>query len=133
MPQRHEHGSPRVLVVHDGSAEADAAVELTAAAFPGAQTTLLSVSLPEGADVPQAIVEAAARERADLIVTGLRGLADHRPWSRGSVLEEVVRQADRPVLVVPTAGPATELPAGVASRVVPNGGMRVQVVPLEDV
>lgn len=169
MPHRHDHGSPRVLVVYDGSADADAAVELAAAAFPGARAKLLSVRvrLPvgaeraeeamrelargaaerardlgleaepiwhaDGADVAQAIVEAAGRERADVIVTGRRGLADHRPSSGGSVAEEVVRQADRPVLVVPAARTATGLRAAVGARAVPNGGMRVQVVPLEDV
>jgi cobyrinic acid a,c-diamide synthase len=101
--------------------------------LPGARATLLSVWVPEGADVPQAIVEAAARERADLIITGLRGLADGRSRSRESVLAEVVRQADRPVLVVPTGATATQLPAGMAARAVPTGGLHVQVAPLEDV
>jgi nucleotide-binding universal stress UspA family protein len=74
----------------------------------------------DAADVCRAIVEAAEREQADLIVTG------------GSVAEGVMRHADRPVLVVPQAQSATARRAAVPARAVPSGGMRVQVVPLED-
>jgi nucleotide-binding universal stress UspA family protein len=163
----HHRGLLRVLVFYDGSADADAAVELTASTFPGAQAKVLSVWDPsiaggeqpeeatqqlarraaeharelglhaeprcqtDAADVSRAIVETAAREHADLIVTGRRGLADDRSPSRGSVVRDVLRRADRPVLVVPSVQSAT--PPRAAVPAVPDGGLRIQVVPLEDV
>lgn len=172
MSRPHDHGSLQILVAYDGSPDADAAVELTAAAFPGARAKVLSVweplivdalapSRPEEAtqaiacraaerarslgleaeprwqadvtEVWRAIVDAAAREKADLIITGRRGLAGHGSSPEGSVAQGVVRHADRPVLVVPSAQTAQPPRAAVADRVVANGGLRIQVASLEEV
>jgi nucleotide-binding universal stress UspA family protein len=172
MSHPHDHAPLKILVAYDGSADADAAVELVAAAFPGARATVLSVweplivddlrpTLPEEAtqavarraaerarslgleaepgwqagvtDVWRAIVDAAAREQADLIVTGRRGLAGHRSSPEGSVAQGVVRHAGRPVLVVPSAQPAQPRRAAAAARAVGNGGLRIQVACLEEV
>jgi nucleotide-binding universal stress UspA family protein len=52
----------------------------------------------------EAIVDGAARERVDMIVTGSRGLTGLRSVLAGSVSERVVHHAQRPVLVVPSTG-----------------------------
>jgi nucleotide-binding universal stress UspA family protein len=164
MSGPHDRRPLQILVAYDGSADAAAAVELTAAAFPQARAMVLSVWEPligerpepatqeiacraaeharslgleaeprwqaEVTDVWRAIVDAAAREQADLIITGRRGLAGDRSSPDGSVAQGVMRHADRPVLVVPSAQTAEPRPAAVAERA---GGLRVQVVPLEDV
>ncbi|MDX6658827.1 MAG: hypothetical protein QOH62_3620 [Solirubrobacteraceae bacterium] len=176
MSLPHEPRPLQILVAHDGSADAAAAVELTAATFPGARTTVLSVWEPligdalqlrpetatmkialraaqhacnlglaaqprwnaGVADVWRAILDEADREQADLIVTGRRGLAGNGSSQHGSVARHVLRHADRPVLVVPSAKTAVG-PTGaargepVADRAFPTGGLRVQVVPLEEV
>jgi nucleotide-binding universal stress UspA family protein len=191
----HDDGPLTLLVAYDGSADADAAIEVAAARFPGARTRVLSVSEPrildalgltwlrrsiaravparrqtldrpaEAAraiacraaqrarslgleaeprwqapvrDVARAIVDAAARERADLIVTGRHGLTGHRSSHQGRVAQGVVRHADLPVVVVPSGRSATAQSTEprrppVAERAVGNGGLRIQVVPLEDV
>ena len=48
-----------------------------------------------------AIVAAAEAEHADLVVVGTRGRSGAERMLLGSVSDHVVRQADRPVLVVP--------------------------------
>ena len=53
-----------------------------------------------GADA--AILAAAARINADAIVMGTRGLTRLKSFFLGSVSHGVLRQADRPVLVVPS-------------------------------
>lgn len=189
MSRPHERRPLQILVAYDGSADAAAAVEVTAAAFPGAKAMVLSIwepligdalrltspggsvagtvptgqvdERPEAAtreiarraaehacslgleaeprwqadvtDVSRAIVDAAAREHADLIITGRRGLAGDRSSPDGSVAQRVLRDADRPVLVVPSAQTAEPQRTAVAARAVADRGLRVQVVPLEDV
>jgi nucleotide-binding universal stress UspA family protein len=175
MLRPHDPRPLKILVAHDGSADAAAAVELTAATFPGARTTVLSVwepligaalrLRPETAtmkialraaqhacslglaaeprwtagvtDVGRAIVDEAEREQAALIVTGRRGLAGDRSSPQGRVARNVLRNADRPVLVVPSAQTAEPPRAArgepFADRTFPAGGLRVQVFPLEEV
>jgi nucleotide-binding universal stress UspA family protein len=48
----------------------------------------------------EAIVQAAAREKADLIVMGSRGLTDVRAFLLGSVSRKVVMHAGCPVLLI---------------------------------
>jgi nucleotide-binding universal stress UspA family protein len=48
--------------------------------------------------------EAAERERADLIVTGRRGLTALREFFAGSVSQHLVHHAGVPVLVIPQPG-----------------------------
>jgi nucleotide-binding universal stress UspA family protein len=48
----------------------------------------------------EAIVQAAVREKADLIVMGSRGLTDVRAFLLGSVSRKVVMHADCPVLLI---------------------------------
>ena len=74
---------------------------------------------PEGAavevgfgDPAEAIVIAADNMEADMIVVGSHDKSVLDRLFRGSVSEEVVRKAPRPVLVVPEAPEASEEPAG---------------------
>lgn len=172
MASPSEHHPLRILVAYDGSTDADAAIDLAAATFPGARTTLLSVWEPliqaghldgpraeamheiasraaerarslgleaesrwqaDATDVSRAIVDGAARERAQLIVLGRRGLAGHHSPLDGSVAQRVLRNADRPVMVVPSAQTAEPVLAPMPERAVGDGGLRMQVVPLEEV
>lgn len=59
------------------------------------------VVVPRGPDVARAIVEAAAREAADLVVIGSHGRSGFKRAVLGSVAEEVMRQCRCPVFVVP--------------------------------
>jgi nucleotide-binding universal stress UspA family protein len=107
-------------------------------------------------NVWQAIVEAATNEAADVIVIGSRGLTGVRSALAGSVSQRVVRHAQRPVLVVPSvatterrrgalrAGAGRSATDGASAAESPRrrswrhptgsvtGGMRSQVVPLQD-
>jgi nucleotide-binding universal stress UspA family protein len=56
--------------------------------------------------IAQAVLAAAAEVDADLVVLGTRGLGGVKSFLLGSVSHEVVQHADRPVLVVPSAGVA---------------------------
>jgi nucleotide-binding universal stress UspA family protein len=200
----------RILIAYDGSADADAALELTAAIFPGARAKVLSVVEPRAADPRraagsggpsavsghrdvdertaaaaretarhgaelaaglgleaepcwladgrsawEAIVDTAAREDVDVIVTGSRGTAGSRPAMSGSVSERVVDHAHHLVLVVSSASnPAEHLAAPDARSPGPrvtdgraarrrrrrrrestsqDVGLRSQVVPLDEV
>jgi nucleotide-binding universal stress UspA family protein len=51
-------------------------------------------------NVPEAIVEFAAKEETDLIVIGSRGLSPSSRWRMGSVASKVVRHASCSVWVV---------------------------------
>jgi nucleotide-binding universal stress UspA family protein len=99
-------------------------------------------------DIWRAIVDAADDEHADLIIAGRHGLAGPGSSEAGSVAQSVVRHADRPVLVVPPAPAAEPRRAAAAAHAavdgalrsgaspngaVPTGGLRLQVVPLEEV
>jgi universal stress protein A len=55
-------------------------------------------------DPADEVVRLAATEKADLIVIATHGLTGWRHLVFGSVAEKVVRQATRPVLVVPVHG-----------------------------
>jgi nucleotide-binding universal stress UspA family protein len=181
---------PRILVAYDGSPDAGAAVDLTAALFPGASTVVLTVWEPllmsalaetaeQGAQracrlglraeprweadvghIWQAILDAAARAGADVIVTGSRGLTGGGTMLAGTVAERVVHHAQRPVLVVPsvatierrarllrpwphhrswrrirTAGNGrirSQAGNGGIDSQAGNGGIRSQVAPLDD-
>lgn len=58
----------------------------------------------------QALVEAGRAHGAEEIVVGTRGFGDPRSWL-GSVAHELLRIADRPVVVVPPAERAIARPA----------------------
>lgn len=57
----------------------------------------------EGSSIPEQILAAADRFRADLIIMGTHGRTGVRRALMGSVAEEVLRRARRPVLIVPQA------------------------------
>jgi nucleotide-binding universal stress UspA family protein len=59
-----------------------------------------AVRVGDSADV---ILEAAAAERADLLVMGTHGLGGVRKWLLGSTTERVLRRTQTPVLAVPPA------------------------------
>lgn len=63
------------------------------------------------------ILEAAAEEKADLIVMTTHGRSGVGRWVLGSVAEKVLRQADRPVLII-RVGPAPVVPIAIPSGVV---------------
>jgi nucleotide-binding universal stress UspA family protein len=59
------------------------------------------------AGVATAIVETAREERADLIAMTTSAWSDLDRWLRGSVADEVLRQAETPVLIVPAQASQT--------------------------
>jgi len=67
------------------------------------QGVTVSVEAEQG-DAATYIVEAAQRNEAQMIVVGTHGRSGLARLLMGSVAEQVLRNADRPVLVVP-AGP----------------------------
>jgi nucleotide-binding universal stress UspA family protein len=65
---------------------------------PTAIDTRFDVSVGHPADV---ILEATARERADLVVMGTQGLGGVRKWLLGSTTERVLRRTRTPLFAVP--------------------------------
>ncbi len=61
------------------------------------------LEVAEGWSIPEQILATAERLHADLIIMGTHGRTGLRRALMGSVAEEVVRHAARPVLVVPLA------------------------------
>ena len=76
------------------------------------------------APVADALVQVARSKRADEIVVGSRGLGRFRA-ALGSVSHAVLHEADRPVVVVPHARPASERDASVGLDLT----RRVRLVP----
>jgi nucleotide-binding universal stress UspA family protein len=74
----------------------------------GAMTTNEASSLE---DVPTLVLDAAKALGADLIVMGTHGRRGFQRLILGSVAERCVRQATRPVLLIPAAAAARETPA----------------------
>lgn len=68
----------------------------------------LHTHIEQGTAVAPRIARAAHAQHADLVVVGTHGRRGVRRLMLGSVAEEVVRTADRPVLVVPPEAHAPE-------------------------
>ena len=62
----------------------------------------VETKLVEG-DVVQSILEAAEREKADLIVMGATTEPTLKKWIKGNVIIEVMERATVPVTVIPSA------------------------------
>lgn len=75
---------------------------------PVRQATHLRIEVTTG-DPSEAILQAASRQKADLIVMGTNGLGGFRKLLLGSTTERVLRRTEAPVLVVP--GGAVDAPA----------------------
>ncbi|MEI6362609.1 MAG: universal stress protein [Actinomycetes bacterium] len=86
----------------EGVDEAQAIVDSAVAAIGAAGVTSVSGRVIRGmsGDVPQAIMDIARDEAADIIVVGPRGLGRLKGLLVGSVTDRLVQLADRPVLVV---------------------------------
>ncbi|MFN3215793.1 MAG: universal stress protein [Acidimicrobiales bacterium] len=56
-----------------------------------------------GSNVADALLQAAADERADLVVVGTRGLGGFTGLRIGGVALKVLHRTDRPVVLVPPA------------------------------
>ena len=67
----------------------------------GLSPTDVRLEVVEGLSIPEQILAAAERLRADLIVMGTHGRTGLRRALVGSVAEEVLRHSRRPVLIVP--------------------------------
>jgi nucleotide-binding universal stress UspA family protein len=67
-----------------------------------------SAVCPREDDVAASIVGQAAAIQADVIVMGTRGLRGVKSLLLGSVSSGVLQQADRPVMVIPSAEVASE-------------------------
>jgi hypothetical protein len=120
MSRLHDHRPLQILVAYEGSGDAAAAVELTAAALPGARAMVLSLWEPpigeEGERPAETTPQLARRATEHARSLGLEAEAG---WQA--------------VLVVPPTQTAEPRPAAVEERAGANGGLRMQVVPLEDV
>jgi nucleotide-binding universal stress UspA family protein len=116
-------GFGRILVGTDGSASANRAVRLAGDLARTVEGSLVlvhvgkDVRVLEGADVPQdvpvdreivsgsvaeALLEAAERHGADLIVVGNKGMSGPRRFLVGSVPNTISHEADRSVLIART-------------------------------
>jgi len=69
----------------------------------GLSPAAVRLEVAEGWSVPEQILAAAERLNADMIVMGTHGRTGIRRALMGSVAEEVLRRARRPVLVIPQA------------------------------
>lgn len=67
----------------------------------GLSPAAVRLEVVEGWSIPKQILAAAERLHADLIVMGTHGRTGFRRALMGSVAEEVLRHAQRPVLVIP--------------------------------
>lgn len=76
----------------------------------GLPPTAVRLEVVEGWSIPEQIMAAADRLQAGLIVMGTHGRTGLRRVLMGSVAEEVLRHASRPVLVVPQAVLSTVQP-----------------------
>jgi nucleotide-binding universal stress UspA family protein len=81
------------------------AADLKQFTAPAAPLVPLEWSIEEAVDVPRAILAAAARLPADLIVLGSHGRTGFRRLALGSVAERVIRRTPCPALVVPRRAP----------------------------
>lgn len=81
-----------------------AALEATLTAMPSHPAVIPAIDVVDGLPGP-AILDAAARASADLIVMGTRGLGAAGRAVFGSTAERVLRSATMPVLVVPEYEP----------------------------
>jgi nucleotide-binding universal stress UspA family protein len=88
-------------IVKERRATLEQALARAAAPFTGVKTVERQVGLGRPVDE---IVEATARPDVDFVVLGARGLGALERFLLGSVSEGVLRHADRPVLIVKTAG-----------------------------
>ena len=61
---------------------------------------------------PQEIQRCAQAEQADLVVIGTQGLSGYRRLILGSIARKVLRQTDRPVLVVPSSAASQQSEIG---------------------
>lgn len=100
-------GVPLTLKEVDPAAllgELDAFVAATTPAVP------IETEIAAAADASHGIVNHAAAIKADLVVMGTHGRTGVEHLILGSVAEQVVRQAARPVLLVPPGTPHTDAP-----------------------
>ena len=67
----------------------------------GLSAAAVRLEVVEGWSIPKQILAAAERLHADLIVMGTHGRSGFRRALMGSVAEEVLRHAQRPVLIIP--------------------------------
>jgi nucleotide-binding universal stress UspA family protein len=100
-------GRVELCHVHEGSLPSDplrAEIERSLRALVPRQAEAMgittNVSVVEGPSAARAILQAAKRLDVDVVVLGSHGRSGLRRALIGSVAEEVVRHADRPVLIV---------------------------------
>ncbi len=113
---RRTRGCLLLLHVQDAAHEHVPEPELRAVYDLARQEGVEARPLLRTGDPAAKILEAAAGEKADLIVMTTHGRSGVGRWVLGSVAEKVLRQADRPVLVI-RVGPAPLAPAPVPSGV----------------
>lgn len=97
-PLDHATAVPSDEGVNEAQSLVDSAVAALTAA--GAASATGRVIRGMSGDVPQAIMDIAREEEADIIVVGPRGLGRVKGLLVGSVTDRLVQLADRPVLVV---------------------------------
>jgi len=97
-PMDHASTAPSDEAAADAQSLVDSAVAALTVA--GAASATGRVIRGLSSDVPQAIMDIARDEDADIIVVGPRGLGRLKGLLVGSVTDRLVQLADRPVLVV---------------------------------
>ena len=97
-PMDHATAAPSDEAASQAQSIVDSAVAALSAA--GSATVTGRVIRGLSGDVPQAIMDIAREESADIIVVGPRGLGRLQGLLVGSVTDRLVQLADRPVLVV---------------------------------
>jgi nucleotide-binding universal stress UspA family protein len=97
-PLDHATAAPSDENVDQAQAIVDSAIAALTVA--GASSVSGRVIRGMSGDVPQAIMDTARDENADIIVVGPRGLGRLKGLLVGSVTDRLVQLADRPVLVV---------------------------------
>ncbi len=110
-------GEQATAPAHDLHDEAAAYLKTTAARLE-AQGIQTGTEVMRGAPAEQVIAAARAHD-ADLIVMSTHGRSGPARWFLGSVADEVVRHADRPVLLVSARTRGATRPAAVAET--PSG------------